>query len=139
MINKEEINWAKQYLKETIIDWKNELKGKDYFEYITFPNNLKTIEIVSQYVSELEEDNKRLEEINEEHQKLNGELQKKLIEYEKQLDLDYVEENYVKKSVFLNLLKENGKLKDRLIIAEEICKGKSIQELGMSDLYYKED
>ena len=135
MINKEEQEAIKELteIKELV---EEDLKYDDYnATAILDQTDLKSLVIVLNLIKKQENRIKELEKINEEHQKLNGELQKKLTEYEKQLDLDYVEENYVKKSVFLNLLKENGELKDRLIIAEEICKGKSIQELGMSDLY----
>lgn len=142
MINKEEIEKIKlelQIIVETVREiFHLKVKEDDEDVYEIDGRQFLAIEKALEYISGLEEENKKQTELNAQHQKLNGELQKKLTEYEKQLDLDYVEENYVKKSVFLNLLKENGELKDRLIIAEEICKGKSIQELGMSDLY-KED
>lgn len=89
MINKEEREKAKEFLKQEIINSYSEKKAE-------------MLDTIRKYISELEEENKRLEEINKEHQKLNGELQKKLTR------------------------------------AEEIIKGKCIQELGLSDLY-KED
>ena len=60
-------------------------------------------------ILEVLNENERLKEIEKEHKKINGELQEKLTELEQ----------------------ENKRL-------TEIIEGKSIQELGMSDIY-KED
>ena len=55
-------------------------------------------------------------------------------------------EDYIDSLIEINRLEEiekehqklNGELQKRITYYEDICKGKSIQELGMSDLY-KED
>ena len=91
MINKEEIEKG---LKE----WLNEEICNTYAE-----GKARKLNAILQYISELEEENKRQKEINKEEQKLNGELQEKLTR------------------------------------AEEIIKGKSIQEMGASKLYLTYD
>lgn len=87
---------------------------------------------------------KELEEINAEHQKLNGELQKRITELE---EIDNKEARDALHMLLHCALKDKEfeTQKEQFYIVlryikklEEICKGKSIQELGMSDLY-KED
>lgn len=63
----------------------------------------------------------RQKQINEEHQKINGELRErvKALEQEiekinKQLDLDYVEENYIPTQVLIDKIEELKKLKTAL-------------------------
>lgn len=97
MINKEDIEKGlKEWLNEEIVNTYAEGKAKK-------------LNAVLQYISELEEDNKRQKEINKEHQKLNGELQEKLTRY---------------------------KIKNEVLT--EIIEGKTIRELGTSDLYKEE-
>ena len=67
------------------------------------------------------QDYTRQKQINEEHQKINGELRErvKALEQEiekinKQLDLDYVEENYIPTQVVIDKIEELKKLKTAL-------------------------
>ena len=84
---------------------------------------LKTIEQLNSRIKELEE-------INKEHQKLNGELRKENNNLTEQLENNIKELN--EKDIALRtVLHENDRLKEDL-------KGRSIQEMGMSDIY-KED
>jgi len=111
MINKEEIEMA----KEQLISLRENAKANIDTDEI-FKLDYEAITTILQYISELEancyEQNNIINnyiEIEKEHQKINGELQEKLTKLEK----------------------ENKRL-------NEIIEGKSIQELGMSDIY-KED
>lgn len=87
-------------------------------EYKTY-NDLDGIQDLSIYVNALENilaDYTRQKQINEEHQKINGELRErvKALEQEiekinKQLDLDYVEENYIPTQVVIDKVNEINK------------------------------
>lgn len=114
-------------------------------EYIIHKEEIRHLE---RHITALKEELQNQKEINKEHQKLNGELQVKITQLETENNnLLKIQEKkgvyitrevapYIKKLNELeiktdNLICENRKL-------QEIIKGKSIQELGMSDLY-KED
>lgn len=91
-------------------------KGEGDIEFLEWFINSKHTEIYEDYYQQVDNSIKNLiyrikelEEINEEHQKLNGELQDKLIRLE---------------------------IKNKVIT--EVIEGKTVRELGTSDLY-KED
>lgn len=106
---------------------------------------LEAVNHIRDYIIELEEEIKDLKEINAEHQKLNGELQKKLTKLEKEKHIWDLTKiaccNAQNCEALNNAIREgleNEKLREENSKLKEIIEGKSIQELGMSDLY-KED
>lgn len=74
------------------------------------------LEFVAKYIIKLEKDNKNLEEIEESHKKENGKLREKVKQLEgelekinKQLDLDYVDKNYIQVSLVEEKIEEINK------------------------------
>lgn len=113
-------------------------KGSGDIEFLEWFIKNKYTEVYEEYYQQVDNSIKNLifrikelEEINKEHKKLNGELQEKYSKLENHYNCR------LKDIEMLNahIEKLNGKIEN----LEETIKGKSIQELGMSDLYYKED
>lgn len=129
MINKEEMGRDKIDESTMLKQIKNKLENEN-IPIETLLAEFNRLEDIEWKLDLAKERIKELEEINEEHQKLNGELQEKYTKLENHYNCR------LKDIEMLNAHIE--KLNARIKELEETLKGKSIQEMGMSDLY-KED
>lgn len=120
-VNKESINEKEiRALEHLLSDYKN---MKFNYENLIHDISLIAESLDMQEDSTIEEIALRISEemynqqqINEEHQKINGELREKVKELEeelekanKQLDLDYVDENYILTQVVIDKIEELNK------------------------------
>lgn len=124
MINKEEIEKAKEFLKQEIINAYSEKKAE-------------MLDIIYKYISELEEENNVFKQAHVDNSKIiagfdveNYKLNNRIKELE-EIEKEHQKENGNLRQKIKRLEKKNEELKADLA-------GKTIQEMGMSNLY-KED
>lgn len=98
-----------KYVNEIIKDCKNEIKGKDYFEYIMTPNDIHAIQVLLDlYQREKESDTKHLAEIGQLRTELCAEKEKnkELIEGQVETLEKILQPQLLKKYVSKDKIKE---------------------------------